>query len=128
MKIDHFSSAASHPAVMPTRPARMPLHSAETDSCLSTNILIKKTVRPPAAADNVVFMHTICIATWLAPVAPKADPPLNPYHPNHRIIVPKQTNPTLCGANSSLGVSGSNLPIRGPSYCAPTKPQTPPSM
>jgi hypothetical protein len=40
----------------------------------------------------------------LSPVAPRADPPLKPYQPNHKMKVPKTTRPTLCGLNSSLSV------------------------
>merc|ERR1711865_968693 len=84
------------------------------------------TVRPPAAADKVVFMHTVWIKTELSPVAPRADPPLKPYHPNHKIKVPNTINPTLCGLNSSLSVSGSKRPMRGPRNIAPYKPEKPP--
>lgn len=33
-----------------------------------------------------------------------ADPPLNPYHPNHNIKLPNATKPTLCGLNSSFTI------------------------
>lgn len=118
--MDHNSFAASQPAVIPTKPAKMPLDRLATLSTWSTHILSRNAVNPPAAAESVVFMHTTWIATWLAPVAPNAEPPLNPYHPNHKINVPRHTKPVLCGMNSSLGVIGSNLPIRGPKNCAPT--------
>jgi len=128
MSSDHHELAASHPAVMPTRPANNPLESEDTHSILSKSMMSKKTVRPPAAAESVVFMHTTWIAIELEPVAPRAEPPLNPYHPNHRIKVPSTTIPTLCGLNSSSAVSESNLPKRGPRKIAPMMPHTAPSM
>jgi len=86
------------------------------------------TVKPPAAAEIVVFMHTVWIKTELAPVAPRADPPLKPYHPNQSMNVPNTTRPTLWGLNSSLSVSGSKRPMRGPKKIAPYKPEIPPVM
>eukprot|EP01010_Urceolus_cornutus_P003178 NODE_431_length_1677_cov_401.248771_g336_i0.p2 GENE.NODE_431_length_1677_cov_401.248771_g336_i0~~NODE_431_length_1677_cov_401.248771_g336_i0.p2 ORF type:complete len:103 (-),score=4.26 NODE_431_length_1677_cov_401.248771_g336_i0:699-1007(-) len=92
---DHQTFAASQPAVMPTRPASNPLHIAATLSTLSTSIFKMKAVNPPHAALMHVFIHTIWISSWLSPVAPSADPPLNPNQPNHNTIVPRQTKPTL---------------------------------
>lgn len=95
MPIDHYQFAASQPAVIPTKPARRPLDRLATLSTWSTHILSKKAVRPPAAAERVVFMHTTWINCELSPVAPSADPPLKPYQPNQRISVPRTTMPTL---------------------------------
>jgi len=119
MSIDQNGLDASQPAVILTRPAKTPFESEDTHSTWSTIIVKIKTVRPPQAAEIVVFMHTVWITTLLSPVAPRADPPLNPYQPNHRMNVPNTTRPTLCGLNSSLSVSGSNLPMRGPRNIAP---------
>jgi len=125
---DHHELAASHPAVMPTSPASSPFESDDTHSMWSNAMIRMNTVSPPAAADRVVFMQTTWMATELLPVAPSADPPLKPYHPNHRIRVPKTTIPTLCGLNSSSAVSESNLPILGPKNIAPISPHTAPNM
>lgn len=86
------------------------------------------TVSPPAAAERVVFMQTVWINIELSPVAPRAEPPLKPYQPNHKMKVPSTIRPTLCGLNSSLSVSGSKRPIRGPRKIAPYKPEKPPVM
>lgn len=95
MTNDHAALAASHPAVIPTRPANNPLDNDDTFSTLSKPMININVTNPPAAADNVVFMHTTWMTCELEPVAPKADPPLNPYHPNHSIRVPNTTMPTL---------------------------------
>jgi len=113
---------------MLTKPAKSPLLRDEMHSTWSISIVSPKTVSPPAAADIVVFMHTVCITKELSPVAPSADPPLNPYQPNQRMKVPSTTRPTLCGRNSSLSVSGSKRPMRGPKKIAPYKPLIPPTM
>lgn len=119
MKMAQYSLELSHPAVMLTNPASSPFAREDTHSMWSTTIVKMKTVRPPAAADRVVFMHTVWITREFAPVAPRAEPPLNPYHPNHKMNVPSTIRPTLCGRNSSLSVSGSNRPMRGPRKMAP---------
>jgi len=80
---------------MLTRPARRPLASEDTHSTWSTAIVKMNTVKPPVAADRVVFMQTVWITIELSPLAPRAEPPLNPYHPNHRMKVPNTINPTL---------------------------------
>lgn len=119
MIIDHHELAESQQAVMLTRPANIPLLSEDTHSTWSTIIVKRNTVSPPVAAAIVVFMQTSWITIVLSPVAPSADPPLNPYQPNHKMKVPNTTRPTLCGLNSSLSVWGSNLPMRGPRKIAP---------
>jgi len=104
MSIDQNGLDASQPAVILTRPANTPLLSEDTHSTWSRTIVKMNTVSPPQAAAIVVFMHTSWITIVLSPVAPRADPPLNPYQPNHKMKVPKTTRPTLCGLNSSLSV------------------------
>jgi len=128
IKIDHYGLDASQPAVILTNPASTPLLSELTHSTWSMTMVRMNTVSPPHAAAMVVFMHTSWITTELSPVAPRADPPLNPYQPNQRMKVPSTTRPTLCGLNSSLSVLGSNLPILGPRNIAPYSPLNPPTM
>lgn len=91
----HHEFAESQPAVMPTSPASSPLDKLETHSMWSSAMTKMNTVKPPVAAERVVFIHTTWINCELSPVAPSADPPLKPYHPNQRISVPSTTMPTL---------------------------------
>jgi len=57
MAMDHQKFAASHPAVIPTNPARIPFERLATLSTWSIHILSKNAVSPPAAAESVVFMQ-----------------------------------------------------------------------
>jgi len=127
IKIESKGLDASHPAVIPTSPAKRPFAIAVRLSLDSDKYEIPNTVKPPVTQDSVVLTEAICITSEFSPVAPKAEPALNPYQPNQRIKVPKVTRPELCGLKISWSTISSNLPILGPSEIAPTSPHTPPT-
>lgn len=117
-------------AVMETSPASSPLAKTVTLSSRSNQIVSMNAVSPPPTAANVVFVLTVAMANVFAPVAPRVDPALNPYQPNHSIRVPSTTRGTLCGLNSPFTSSRTclNLPMRGFKMMHPTRPNTPPTM
>mmetsp|Transcript_80694 Transcript_80694/g.164241 ORF Transcript_80694/g.164241 Transcript_80694/m.164241 type:complete len:200 (-) Transcript_80694:895-1494(-) len=92
-------STLPHPAVIDTRPAKMPLHIPAMSYFFLMTYRITKTLMPPLAAAMVVFIAT-CAA--INPVAmslkPRVEPQLKPYHPNQRIRVPNTTKGKLCAA------------------------------
>ena len=55
---------AAHGAVIETRPARMPLHSAPRSHTWSSLLVMSTTVMPPKAAEIVV--HTVARAAMAA--------------------------------------------------------------
>mmetsp|Transcript_26318 Transcript_26318/g.62754 ORF Transcript_26318/g.62754 Transcript_26318/m.62754 type:complete len:213 (-) Transcript_26318:415-1053(-) len=134
-------STLPHPAVIETRPARMPLQKPAMSYFFDVPRRHKKTVMPPTAAATVVF-----IATWAAMkprsidafrvpqtagssqswLIPNVEPQLKPYHPNQRTIVPRTMRGKLCGWKASSGPS--QRPLRGPAMLAPTRAAMPPVM
>merc|ERR1719379_870337 len=77
-------------AVTETKPAKIPLQSAAQSYFLVIAKISRKTVRPPVAAESVVFIMT-CAATKAVPASdnPKVEPELKPHQPNQRIKVPR---------------------------------------
>jgi hypothetical protein len=51
---------------------------------------------------NIAVKHEFQHAITALKFAPNALPPLNPNHPNQRIIVPSVTKDTLCGRKLSI--------------------------
>ena len=85
----HPHSMLPQPAVILTKPARMPLHKPPTSYFLVMKYRKMKTVRPPVAAARVVFMATCAAsAPSLPPFMVKVLPGLKPYQPNHSAKVP----------------------------------------
>jgi hypothetical protein len=83
---------------------------------LSSRKSSKTQVIPPNAAASMEFQMAIMARKF----APKAEPPLNPSHPNHKMNVPRLTIETLWG----LKFRSSFLPLR-PKTQASAKPPTP---
>mmetsp|Transcript_67171 Transcript_67171/g.188022 ORF Transcript_67171/g.188022 Transcript_67171/m.188022 type:complete len:265 (+) Transcript_67171:411-1205(+) len=114
------------PAEMDTRPARTPLHMPRRSPVLPQLKANRSqnAVRPPAAADSVVFMAT-CEANSasLTPVMDCVMPQWRPCHPNHAMKVPRTTRGTLFGTNSSGEVQ---RPGRVGQKIVPTKATLPP--
>merc|ERR1719389_176661 len=79
-------------AVIDTKPAKIPLHSAAQSYLRVIVYVTRKTVTPPVAAESVVFIMT-CAATSAVPASdsPKVEPELKPHQPNQRIKVPRTT-------------------------------------
>ena len=74
----------AQPAVIPTKPAKAPFKVMPTFG-LPEIIDVYIAVIEPAEADKVVVT---AIAARSTSTAAKADPTLNPYHPNQRINTP----------------------------------------
>merc|ERR1719261_800439 len=119
-------STLEQPAVIDTKPAKIPLHSAAQSYFFVSANVRRKTARPPVAADSVVFIMTWA-ATSAVPLSdnPKVEPELKPHQPNQRIKVPRTMRGCECGVNSS-SFSGSKRPVRVPITAAPTSAAMPP--
>src|ERR1043166_8038018 len=76
-------------------------------------------VTSAAAAAVLVLVN----ASAAKPLAARADPALNPNHPNHNRPAPRSTRGTLCG---TIGVRLKSL--RAPSIAAATSAETPELM
>mmetsp|Transcript_29812 Transcript_29812/g.54408 ORF Transcript_29812/g.54408 Transcript_29812/m.54408 type:complete len:265 (-) Transcript_29812:723-1517(-) len=121
-------STLPQPAVIETRPPRIPLH---IPAMSYLRVMIKRstsTIRPPLEAAMVVFIATIAASCPTAVVdSPSVEPQLKPYQPNQRMKVPSTTKGKLCGSKLSFcGIS--NRPFLGPLIMAPTRAPTPPVM
>ena len=81
--------------VIATRPATAPVIAPNTVGfpTLITSIMTHTIIATAAA----VFETRI--AEPASPLAARADPPLNPIHPNHKNPAPKMEYPKLCGSN-----------------------------
>mmetsp|Transcript_19988 Transcript_19988/g.42684 ORF Transcript_19988/g.42684 Transcript_19988/m.42684 type:complete len:202 (+) Transcript_19988:194-799(+) len=91
-------STLPQPAVIETRPARIPLQKPPISYFLVAAKRMRKTTRPPVAAESVVFIATCAPIIPLSAVAmPSVEPQLKPYHPNQRMKVPRTTVGWLWG-------------------------------
>mmetsp|Transcript_20463 Transcript_20463/g.64336 ORF Transcript_20463/g.64336 Transcript_20463/m.64336 type:complete len:263 (+) Transcript_20463:176-964(+) len=135
MRIDVPVSTLPQPAVMETRPARMPLQRPPMSYRRNIAYRRPKTTRPPTDAASVVFM-----ATWAA-IKPfsmvciaNVEPQLKPYQPNQRMKVPRMMRGWLCGSKASghsvmrsfAVVPTGKRPMRGPAMAEPTSAAIPP--
>src|SRR5688500_13144052 len=85
--------------VMATRPATAPEAAPRVVACPP---LIRSMRSQPSMAEAAPRL--VLIRAWAAtPLAPSAEPALNPNHPNHRMPVPISVHGRLCGG---IGVSG----------------------
>src|SRR3954447_23937820 len=105
--------------VMATRPATAPEANPSEVARPSRN---RSTRIQPRAA--------VAVATWVLvkarparPLAPRAEPALNPNQPNHSRPAPSMTNGRLCGLNCAFG-----QPLRLPSTSARASPAAPALM
>lgn len=80
-------SIKAHPAVTATRPERTPFGTMEISGFLNFSQTNISEENPIETAASVVF-RTI-FATSSGSDRESIDPGLNPYHPNHRIKVPR---------------------------------------
>ncbi|MNE36107.1 hypothetical protein D3C80_1299050 [compost metagenome] len=90
-----LSGTETNPAagVMATKPTTAPIQAPRAETFLPF-ILSKKIQVSIAAADEVVVVAKAIAAV---PLAARADPALNPNHPNQSIPVPNNTNGILVG-------------------------------
>mmetsp|Transcript_80674 Transcript_80674/g.246611 ORF Transcript_80674/g.246611 Transcript_80674/m.246611 type:complete len:255 (+) Transcript_80674:235-999(+) len=130
MKRASYGWTAAHPAVMATRPARMPLQKPPTSNFFGATSVARstKTTKPATHGESVVFTATkpAELAVALSCIDPVL-PGLKPYHPNQRKNVPRTQKGTLCASNS-LARFSSQRPARGPTASAPTRAPMPPTM
>lgn len=77
--------------VAATRPEMTPEHQPTMDHFLAR----RKSSRHQVMAANMAVRHEFQQAMVARRLAPKADPPLNPSHPNQRRIVPRVMSETL---------------------------------
>merc|ERR1719317_386029 len=88
MMIENSGAMTEHGAVIDTRPANTPLHARPMLQFPESILPKMEQVSPPLAAARVVVTATSA-AVDIAPSTATVDPQLNPYHPNHKINVPK---------------------------------------
>jgi hypothetical protein len=79
--------------VAATRPEMVPEHQPTMDHFLAR----RKSRRHQVMAANMAVRHEFQQAMTARRLAPKADPPLNPSHPNHRRTVPRVMREMLWG-------------------------------
>ena len=110
--------------MIPTNPANAPL-SVILTSGFPEIIEVYIAAIEAAPADKVVVT---AIAARSTSTAAKADPTLNPYHPNHKINTPNApATIELPGRGNGVPLS-SYLPIRGPTIITPARAANPPTM
>jgi len=85
MITDDHTLTASAPAVIPTKPAKIPLRAIVKSGFLMMSQLAIIDAIPPAHAANVVVVNTNPNGPGLAD---RTEPPLNPNHPKNRRKVP----------------------------------------
>ena len=118
----------SQPAVIPTKPARMPFRVNDRDGLPYFSQLMLRAKKPPAQAARLVLRNTSEIATWSAVVAAAScDPGLKPNHPNQRMNTPSAAIVRLCPGIAFDWPSLPYLPMRGPRMAAPTSAIQPPT-
>ena len=84
-------SSEAQPAVMPTRPPRMPLANEPRSYFFAFKLKRRKELKPPQAAERVVVTAQWPATSALEPDRAVVEPALNPYQPNQRMKVPMQT-------------------------------------
>lgn len=77
--------------VAATRPEMQPEHQPTMDHFRAR----RQSSKTQVAAANIAVKLEFQQATVARRLAPKADPPLNPNHPNHRRTVPSVMRETL---------------------------------
>ena len=119
----------SQPAVMATRPARVPLKVMETSGFLY-RIQVKIMVAQVAtAAAMLVFMNTSEALSMLSSLERLTVlAPLKPNQQNHRINTPVASAVMLWPGMARGLPSLVYLPIRGPSIAAPMQAVMPPTI
>ena len=119
---DHIA-IRSAPAVMPTRPARMPFRAIERSGFWNRSCEASMAPSPPAAAARQVVTS---VSETSAGSADSTEPPLKPNQPSQ-----SRKTPTVASGRLLPGIGDTrpftNLPRRGPSIQAPTNAAQPPT-
>ena len=110
-------------------PARAPLQASSSERIPEIPLWMPRFAMQPAAAARVVVVAVLA-ATNSHPWMQRVEPGLKPYHPNQRRKVPNTTSAALWPGigSSTLPVSGSKRPARGPRTAAPIMAEMPPTM
>mmetsp|Transcript_56305 Transcript_56305/g.174698 ORF Transcript_56305/g.174698 Transcript_56305/m.174698 type:complete len:227 (-) Transcript_56305:658-1338(-) len=117
---------AAQPAVMATRPERMPLTTALTSTApLVRQLVMAMPTRAPPMLALMVVTAMREAASHFKPVMPKVEPQLKPSQPHQSMKVPKMQFIGFCIPNSPCR-SGSQRPTLGPISHALTMPLTAP--
>ena len=120
---------ASHPAVIPTRPARDALNVMETSGFPYFTQVKIMVVSVASAAARFVLKNTRPALTISSSLSmPTVEAPLNPNQQNHRINTPRAAMDRLCPGIARGFPSFPYLPMRGPSIFAPIRAHTPPTI
>ena len=87
-------STVAHPAVIVTRPARIPFVKAWKSSLISLLSLVMYFLvtivrRPDAAGDKIVLIMALSASLFAPPAIAPVDPALKNNHPSHRMSVPR---------------------------------------
>ena len=119
----------SHPAVIPTSPAKIPLSVSDSEGLPYLSHVTIMVATPPAAAARFVVRNTWEMAVlFISPLAANWLPGLNPNHPSHNMNTPSAANVRLCPGMARLLPSLLYFPRRGPSAMAPINANTPPTL
>ncbi len=91
----------------PTNPAAGVIATSPATAPLAAPTVVARLCRIHSGISqpNTAAAVASCVATNAdpaSPLAPRAEPALNPNHPNHRIAPPRITSGTLCGRNPSV--------------------------
>mmetsp|Transcript_1449 Transcript_1449/g.4988 ORF Transcript_1449/g.4988 Transcript_1449/m.4988 type:complete len:208 (+) Transcript_1449:413-1036(+) len=122
------NSTVEHPAVMATRPERMPLLAYSIMYWWSTSFPRKVVTRQPVAAAMVVVTAVRPALSEAPPEMTSVETQLKPYHPTHRMSVPSVWKMGDCPTMVPSVPSGLKRPLRGPIIHEPMKAATPPVM
>ncbi len=119
----------SQPAVMPTRPARMPFKVRESEGLPYLNQVTNMVATPPATAARLVVRKTCEMAKrFTSPLAASWLPGLKPNQPSQRINTPSAARARLCPGMARLLPSLPYFPRRGPRASAPVRARMPPTL
>ena len=118
----------SQPAVMATKPAKIPFRVSENEGLPYLIQEVNMVPRPPHTAARLVVRNTWLMATrFTSPEAASWEPGLNPNHPNQRMNTPRAAAMRLWPGMAVL-LPLRYLPRRGPRQMAPTNANTPPTL
>ena len=113
----------SAPAVIPTRPPRIPFRNMVRSRFLYIAVETRKATTPPEAAARQVVTRVREVSSGSAD---STEPPLKPNQPSQRISTPAVARGMLC-PGMAMGLPSLNLPIRAPRSQTATRAAHPPT-
>mmetsp|Transcript_25253 Transcript_25253/g.49684 ORF Transcript_25253/g.49684 Transcript_25253/m.49684 type:complete len:268 (-) Transcript_25253:525-1328(-) len=117
----------AHEAVTPTRPPRIALRISQKLYLFSLHLLHTKITTAAVQGEIVVFRNTAAATSHLLSTIDSVLPQLKPYHPNHRMKVPRDATTTLWPWKELSNI-GSYLWCRAPTDMQANKAPTPPRV